>query len=189
MDLSRQRARGSVYTGQGSAPRSIRGRTHDRLEHPADRGRDPPSSRALDFVRDYATKKKLPNQRRHREEDLPHPPSGGGGHQDSPKYRKDIPQHRLYFHEYAPPDKIAHKVRQILEWTVDPRRSARAARSASRHARTTTSSAFPFATDGGKVARLLMNLIPASPRLPPAIVHSTGGSAIPRGAQRVRARR
>ena len=22
------------------------------------------------------------------------------------KYRKDIPQHRLYFHEYAPPDKI-----------------------------------------------------------------------------------
>ena len=31
------------------------------------------------------------------------------------KYRKDIPQHRLYFHEYTPPDKIAYKLRQIIE--------------------------------------------------------------------------
>ena len=74
---------------------------------------------ALDFVRDYATKKKLPIN-----VDIVkkiylilHPEEGDI---KTVKYRKDIPQHRLYFHEYAPPDKIAHKVRQILEWTVDP---------------------------------------------------------------------
>ncbi len=36
------------------------------------------------------------------------------------KYRKDIPQHRLYFHEYAAPDKIAYGVRQVVEWLNDP---------------------------------------------------------------------
>ena len=55
------------------------------------------------------------------------------------KYRKDIPQHRLYFHEYAPPDKITYKVRQILDWIERsrdaphpqrrPHRGARALRS------------------------------------------------------------
>ena len=36
------------------------------------------------------------------------------------KYRKDIPQHRLYFHEYAAPDKIAYRVRQIIDWLNGP---------------------------------------------------------------------
>ena len=36
------------------------------------------------------------------------------------KYRKDVPQHRLYFHEYAPPDKIAYKLRQVVDWVNDP---------------------------------------------------------------------
>ena len=36
------------------------------------------------------------------------------------KYRRDIPQHRLYFHEYAHPEKIQHKVRQIVDWLNGP---------------------------------------------------------------------
>ena len=51
------------------------------------------------------------------------------------KYRKDIPQHRLYFHEYAPPDKIAYKVRQIVDWINDPETKRRPQRAAHRGAR------------------------------------------------------
>ncbi len=38
----------------------------------------------------------------------------------SVKYRKEIPQHRLYFHDYAPPDKIAVRVRQAFDWLHGP---------------------------------------------------------------------
>src|SRR5262245_44244601 len=67
---------------------------------------------ALDYIRDFAVRRRLPIT-----VDVIkkiyvtlHP-------QDSDvktvRYRKDVPQHRLYFHEYAPPDKIAVKVRQV----------------------------------------------------------------------------
>ena len=92
---------------------------------------------ALNFIRDYAPKKRQPIT-----VDLVkkiylilHPEEGD---LKTVNYRKDIPQHRLYFHEYAPPDKITYKVRAIIEWVNDPRRAARAAPSASPRARTTT---------------------------------------------------
>ena len=74
---------------------------------------------ALDYVRDYAVKKRLPVNL-----DIVkkiylilHPEEGD---LKSVRYRKDIPQHRLYFHEYAPPDKITYKVRQVMDWVNDP---------------------------------------------------------------------
>ncbi len=75
------------------------------------------------------------------------------------KYRKDIPQHRLYFHEYAAPDKITYKVRQIVDWINDPetKRTRTPVRLAAR-AHYDLLRVFPFASDSGKVARLLMNL-------------------------------
>ncbi len=90
------------------------------------------------------------------------------------KYRKDIPQHRLYFHEYAPPDKITYKVRQVLDWINDPetRRTRSAVRIAAR-AHYDLLRVFPFTTDSGKVARLFMNLLLLKNGFPPAIVHST----------------
>jgi Fic family protein len=90
------------------------------------------------------------------------------------KYRKDIPQHRLYFHEYAPPDKIAYKVRQVVDWINDPetKRGRNAIRIAAR-AHYDLLRVFPFATDSGKVARLLMNLLLMRAGYEPAIVHST----------------
>jgi Fic family protein len=128
---------------------------------------------ALDFIRDQAVRRRQPIT-----VDLVkkiylilHPEEGDI---KTVKYRKDIPQHRLYFHEYAPPDKIAHKVRQILEWTVDPetKRTRSALRIAAR-AHYDLLRIFPFTTDSGKVARLLMNLILLRHGYPPAIVHST----------------
>lgn len=88
------------------------------------------------------------------------------------KYRKDIPQHRLYFHEYAPPDKIGYKVRQIVDWLNDPetRKTRNGIRIAAR-AHYDLLRVFPFATDSGRVARLFMNLLLIRSGLPPAIIH------------------
>jgi Fic family protein len=90
------------------------------------------------------------------------------------KYRKDIPQHRLYFHEYAGPDKIAYKLRQIVDWVNDPetRRTRTPVRLAAR-AHYDLLRVFPFTTDSGKVARLVMNLLLLRSGYPPAIIHST----------------
>jgi Fic family protein len=90
------------------------------------------------------------------------------------RYRKDIPQHRLYFHEYAPPDKITYKMRQIIDWVNDPetRRTRNAVRVAAR-AHYDLLRVFPFTQDSGKVARIFMNLLLLRSGYPPAIVHST----------------
>jgi Fic family protein len=128
---------------------------------------------ALNFIRDYAPKKRQPIT-----VDLVrkiylilHPEEGD---LKTVKYRKDIPQHRLYFHEYAPPDKITYKVRAIVEWVNDPetRRTRSPIRLAAR-AHYDLLRVFPFATDSGKVARLFMNLLLLRAGYPPAIVHST----------------
>ncbi|OQX68997.1 MAG: hypothetical protein B6A08_07670, partial [Sorangiineae bacterium NIC37A_2] len=92
----------------------------------------------------------------------------------SVKYRKEIPQHRLYFHEYAAPDKIAVRIRQALDWFHGP--EAEKLRDPIRVAarlhydllRT-----FPFPEDSGKVSRMLMNVVLLRAKYPPAILHST----------------
>ncbi|HEY4012667.1 MAG TPA: Fic family protein [Polyangiaceae bacterium] len=90
------------------------------------------------------------------------------------KYRKDIPQHRLYFHEYTPPDKIAYKLRQIIDWVNDPEmRTTRTPVRLAARAHYDILRIFPFATDSGKVARLMMNLLLLRSGYPPAIIHST----------------
>jgi len=128
---------------------------------------------ALNYIRDYAPKKRQPVNL-----DvvktiylLLHPEEGDI---KTLRYRKDIPQHRLYFHEYAPPDKITYKMRQILDWVNDPetRRTRNAVRVAAR-AHYDLLRVFPFTQDSGKVARLFMNLLLLRAGYPPAIVHST----------------
>ncbi len=128
---------------------------------------------ALDYIRDYAVKKRQPINIDVVKKIylILHPEEGDI---KTVKYRKDIPQHRLYFHEYAPPDKITYKVRQVIDWVNDPetRRTRSAVRIAAR-AHYDLLRVFPFATDSGKVARLFMNLLLLRNGYPPAIVHST----------------
>ena len=92
----------------------------------------------------------------------------------SVKYRKDIPQHRLYFHEYAQPDKIAYRVRQVIDWLngPEPKKIKDPIRIAAR-AHYDLLRVFPFPSDSGKVARLLMNVLLMRSGYPPAIIHST----------------
>jgi Fic family protein len=128
---------------------------------------------ALDYIRDYAVKKRQPINIDVVKKIylILHPEEGDI---KTVKYRKDIPQHRLYFHEYAPPDKITYKVRQVLDWVNDgeTRRTRSAIRIAAR-AHYDLLRVFPFTTDSGKVARLFMNLLLLRSGYPPAIVHST----------------
>ncbi len=128
---------------------------------------------ALNFVRDFAIKRRQPITLDVLKKIyvILHPEEGDV---KTVKYRKDIPQHRLYFHEYAPPDKITYKMRQIVDWVNDPetRRARTTVRIASR-AHYDILRVFPFANDSGKVARLFMNLLLLRGGYPPAIVHST----------------
>ena len=128
---------------------------------------------AIDLVRDLAEKKRVPLtvdviKRIYL---VLHPEEGD---LKSVKYRKDIPQHRLYFHEYAAPDKIAYKVRQIVDWLngPEPKKIKSPVRIAAR-VHYDLLRVFPFPLDSGKVARLLMNVILLRSGYPPAIVHST----------------
>ncbi len=128
---------------------------------------------ALNYIRDYAVKKRLPINLDVVKKIylILHPEEGD---LKTVRYRKDIPQHRLYFHEYAPPDKITYKMRQVLDWVNDPetRRTRNPIRLAAR-AHYDLLRVFPFANDSGKVARLFMNLLLLRSGYPPAIVHST----------------
>jgi Fic family protein len=127
---------------------------------------------AIAYVRDMASKKRQPitGDVIKKIYLILHPEEGD---LKSVKYRKEIPQHRLYFHEYAAPDKIGHKVRQVIEWLNDPetRKTRNPMRIAGR-AHYDLLRAFPFPHDSGKVARLFMNLLLMRSGYPPSIIHS-----------------
>jgi Fic family protein len=91
-----------------------------------------------------------------------------------PKYRKEMPLHRVYFHEIAPPDKIGYKMRQLVDWmsSDETKRMVHPIRMAAK-AHYTLLHIFPFPKHSGKVARLMMNLMLLRDGYPPAIVHST----------------
>lgn len=126
---------------------------------------------ALNYVRELAPKRKEPiTVDTVRELYLIlHPEEGDV---KSVKYRKDIPQHRLYFHEYAPPDKIATKLRAVVDWLNDPEVvSGRSGLRLASRAHYDLLRVFPFTHDSGKVARLLLNMLLLRNGYPPAIIH------------------
>jgi Fic family protein len=92
----------------------------------------------------------------------------------APKYRKEMPVHRLYFHEIATPDKISTKLRALVDWVGSPeaRRATHPVRLAAK-AHYQMLHIYPFTKHSGKVARLFMNLLLLRAGFPPVIVHST----------------
>lgn len=90
------------------------------------------------------------------------------------KYRKDIPLHRLYFHEITPPDKIQLKMKALVQWleSDDTQRTMHASRIASR-AHYLFLQAYPYPKHSGRVGRLMMNLMLLRQGYPPAILHAT----------------
>jgi Fic family protein len=87
-------------------------------------------------------------------------------------YRKENPLHRLYYHEIAPPEKIAPKMRKLQEWLESAEfRNLHPILAASR-AQFRLLSVYPWTKNTGKVARLLTNYILVSNGYLPAIIHS-----------------
>ena len=128
---------------------------------------------AIAFVRDLAEKKRAPVNvdLLKRVYVILHPEEGEA---KAVKYRRDIPQHRLYFHDYAAPDKIAYRVRQVIDWVnaPDTKKNLGVLRVAAK-AHYDLARTYPFAQGSGKLARLFMNLLLMRNGLPPAIVHAT----------------
>src|SRR5882724_9675941 len=128
---------------------------------------------AIEYVRELAERKRIPItvDTIKKLYVILHPDEGDV---KSVKYRKDIPQHRLYFHEYAAPDKIAYRVRQVIDWLngPEPKKIKNTVRIAAR-AHYDLLRVFPFAMDSGKVSRLFMNLLLMRADCPPALIHST----------------
>jgi hypothetical protein len=91
-----------------------------------------------------------------------------------PLYRKDMPLHRLYFHEISPPDKISYRLRQFTQWVnaAETRRATHPVRLAAK-AHFQLLHIYPFPKHSGKIARLVMNLILLANGYPPAIIHAT----------------
>lgn len=92
----------------------------------------------------------------------------------APNYRKEIPLHRLYFHDIAPPEKISYRLRNAVQWmnSSETKRSMHTVRLAAR-AHYELLQVYPFPRHSGKVARLVMNLILLHNGYPPAIIHAT----------------
>jgi Fic family protein len=129
---------------------------------------------AIDIIRDLATRKRLNLNldviKKLYTQLAPEEVEGKG----PPKYRKDMPLHRLYFHEICTPEKISPKMRQLMQWVNSPetRRSTHATRLAAK-AHDQLLHIYPFPRHSGKVARLLMNLILLRNGYPPVIIHAT----------------
>ncbi len=129
---------------------------------------------AIDIIREMATRKRLNVTleviKKLYTQLAPEELEGKG----PPKYRKDIPLHRLYFHDICPPDKISYRMRQLFDWINSPetKRSTHPVRlSAKAHFQMLH--IYPFPRHSGKVARLLMNLILLRHGFPPVIIHAT----------------
>jgi Fic family protein len=126
---------------------------------------------ALEFARQWAKRDDIVTVELIRE--IYHLFRPDDGDSKTAKYRKDIPQHRLYFHEYAAPEKIPAKVKAVVDWLNDPetRRTRSPLRIASR-GHYDLLRVFPFQHDSGKVSRLLLNMLLLRAGYPPAIVDS-----------------
>jgi Fic family protein len=128
---------------------------------------------AIDLVREEAQSKKLKlnlTTVRRLYETLGHNIEG----RSLAEYRKDMPLHRAYFHEIAPPAKIAALLQKLLDGceTADFRNAHPIQQAAKLHHG--LMQVFPFTENTGRVARLLGNLVllHAGYRLP-VIIHAT----------------
>jgi Fic family protein len=87
-------------------------------------------------------------------------------------FRKENPLHRLYYHDIAPPEKIAPKMKKLGEWIEEPATKALhpIERVAMLHFR--LMEIFPWAKETGRVARIVSNLQLAEAQYPLAVIHS-----------------
>jgi Fic family protein len=104
--------------------------------------------------------------------------SGEGVSSRSPiRYRREIPIHRMYFHEILSSKNMQNTMKGFFEWagSNETRRMHALARAAVIHYRFMR--IFPFSTHTGKIGRMLMNLIILRGGYLPAVIHSSDRQA------------
>jgi Fic family protein len=104
--------------------------------------------------------------------------NGEGANSRTPiKYRKEIPIHRMYFHEILSSKNMANTMKGFFEWanSNDTKKMHVLARASVIHYRFMR--IFPFATHTGKIGRMIMNVIIMRGGYIPAIVHSSDRQA------------
>lgn len=85
-------------------------------------------------------------------------------------YRKEMPLHRQYAHDFVLPEKIPYRMRKLGEWLqgADFRKLPPITRAAAVHNR--IMAIFPWPRNSGTLARLLMNIVLMHAGYPPAII-------------------
>jgi Fic family protein len=91
---------------------------------------------------------------------------------DKAIYRRDMPLHRNYFHDIAPPGKVAEQLQKLMDFanTSEFKEYHPLKQAAVLHYG--FMQVFPFTENSGKVARLLMNLLLLRAQYLPALIHS-----------------
>jgi len=89
------------------------------------------------------------------------------------QYRKDMPVHRVYFHDISPPDKIAPSMIALFKWIEDEKKAKTHPVRLAAKAHHKLLAISPFPKHSGKVARLFMNLVLLRHGYPPAVIHAT----------------
>ncbi len=89
------------------------------------------------------------------------------------QYRKDMPVHRVYFHDIAAVDKIAPGMIALFKWIEEEKKAKTHPVRLAAKAHHKILSISPFPKHSGKVARLFMNLMLLRQGYPPAVIHAT----------------
>ena len=91
---------------------------------------------------------------------------------DKAVYRRDMPLHRNYFHDIAPPAKVSDQLQKLIDFCNSSEfREYHAVKQAG-VLHYGFMQVFPFTENSGKLARLMMNLILLRQQYLPAIIHS-----------------
>ncbi len=132
---------------------------------------------AIDFVRSLVPKRALSiNQELLRK--LQNIFAGEGSDSRTPiKYRKEIPIHRMYFHEIVSSRNMAGLMKQFFEWanSSEIKKMHPIAKASLVHYRFMR--IFPFASHTGKIGRMIMNILLIRGGYLPAIIHASDRQA------------
>jgi Fic family protein len=91
---------------------------------------------------------------------------------DKAIYRRDMPLHRNYFHDIAPPAKVQDQLQKLIDFCNSSEfREYHAVKQAG-VLHYGFMQVFPFTENSGKLARLMMNLVLLKAQYLPAIIHS-----------------
>jgi Fic family protein len=88
-------------------------------------------------------------------------------------YRKDIPIHRTYFHEIAPPNKIETQLQEVLDYLKDRSEPDLHIIELAANVHHRFMRVFPFAQHSGMMGRLLLNFVLARAQALPVIIHAS----------------